>query len=213
MVEFLTALFDTAGFPARWQCGTWTATEGWLHILSDLGIWSAYLAISYVLVYFALRRRNLPFKVVFLLFGAFILACGTTHLLDAVIFWWPAYRLAGVLKLFTALVSWGTVVALVNVAPRAFALRSPDELGREVNERNARRNLPMPCHRWCGPPAPAAASTIITIAGTSIPVYPVRSAGRRAGNRFFTPTTSRSAWIPGKRPFSRAQLRDRIPHP
>ena len=38
-------------------------------------------------------------------FAAFILACGTTHLMEAIIFWWPAYRLAGVIKLFTALVS------------------------------------------------------------------------------------------------------------
>ena len=38
----------------------------------------------------------------FLLFAAFILACGTTHLMEATIFWWPAYRLAGVIKLITA---------------------------------------------------------------------------------------------------------------
>ena len=95
MFEFLTDLFDTSDFPARWRCGAWTAAHGWLHILSDLGVWSAYLAIPCVLVYFALRRRDLPFKFLFLLFGAFILACGTTHLMEAVIFWWPAYRLAG----------------------------------------------------------------------------------------------------------------------
>ncbi len=31
------------------------------------------------------------------LFGAFILACGTTHLMEAIIFWYPVYRLAGVI--------------------------------------------------------------------------------------------------------------------
>ena len=35
-----------------------------------------------ILVYFAARKKDLPFKFVFLLFGAFILACGTTHLLE-----------------------------------------------------------------------------------------------------------------------------------
>src|ERR1700733_7906107 len=141
MVEFLKHLFDTSDFPARWRCGSWTPAEGWLHILSDLGVWSAYLAIPCVLFYFALRRRNLPFKFVFLLFGAFILACGTTHLMDAAIFWWPAYRLAGIIKLFTAIVSWATVFALISIAPKAFALRSPlvvDELRRaqaELEER------------------------------------------------------------------------------
>ena len=95
---FLRNLFDTSGFPARWKCGSaWTDEPwvGWLHILSDLGVWSAYLAIPLVLLYFILRKKDLPFRRVFLLFGAFILACGTTHLMEAIIFWWPAYRLAG----------------------------------------------------------------------------------------------------------------------
>jgi PAS domain S-box-containing protein len=135
MFDLLTDLFDASDFPERWRCGNWTAAHGWLHILSDLGVWSAYLAIPCVLVYFALRRRDLPFKAVFLLFGAFIVACGATHLMEAVIFWWPAYRLAGALKLSTALVSWATVVALIRITPQAFSLRSPLELERESKKR------------------------------------------------------------------------------
>lgn len=136
-MDFLTKLFDTSDFPARWHCGTWTAGHGWLHILSDLGVWSAYVAIPFVLLYFILRREDLPFRRIFLLFGAFILACGTTHLMEALIFWWPAYRLAGVIKLCTAIVSWGTVLALVPVVPRALAMRSPEELEREIEARRA----------------------------------------------------------------------------
>jgi PAS domain S-box-containing protein len=154
MFEFLKNLFDTSDFPARWQCGRWTAPHGWLHIVSDLGVWSAYLAIPFVLVYFALRRRDLPFKFVFLLFGAFILACGTTHLMEAVIFWWPAYRLAGVLKLITALVSWATVFALIQIAPKAFALRSSLELEREATARKQMEELAnaMPQMVWTARP-------------------------------------------------------------
>ncbi len=136
MSDFLSRLFDTSDFPARWHCGHWTAGHGWLHILSDLGVWSAYVAIPCVLGYFVLRRKDIPFRSVFLLFGAFILACGTTHLMEAIIFWWPAYRLAGVIKLFTALVSWGTMLALVQVTPKVLAMRSAEELQREINARN-----------------------------------------------------------------------------
>jgi PAS domain S-box-containing protein len=132
MLDFFSKLFDTTDFPERWRCGNWTADLGWLHILSDLGIWSAYLAIPIVLAYFLLRRKDIPFRTIFLLFGAFILACGTTHLMDATTFWWPAYRLAGVIKLFTALVSWATVIALMPVVPKALAMRGPEELKREV---------------------------------------------------------------------------------
>src|SRR3954463_11630886 len=132
MFDFLTHLFDTTGFPARWNCGRWTAGHGWLHILSDLGVWSAYVAIPLVLGYFVLRRRDIPFRSIFVLCGAFILACGTTHLMEAVIFWWPAYRLAGVIKLATAVVSWATVVALVPIVPRVLTMRSAEALEREI---------------------------------------------------------------------------------
>ncbi|MEX1024390.1 MAG: response regulator [Planctomycetota bacterium] len=136
-MQFLQQLFDTSGFPPRWQCGSWTSGHGWLHILSDLGVWSAYVAIPCVLGYFFLRRKDLPFRRIFLLFGAFILACGTTHFLEAVIFWWPAYRLAGVIKLVTALVSWATVFALIPIVPKALAMRSAEALEREVEARKA----------------------------------------------------------------------------
>ena len=111
MIDFWRRLFDDAGFIPRWQCGEWTDAHGWLHIGSDLAIWAAYLAIPCVLAYFAARRPDFPFRKVMWLFGAFILACGTTHLMEAVIFWWPAYRLAGALKLLTAIISWCTVLA------------------------------------------------------------------------------------------------------
>ncbi len=134
-MNFLTRIFDTSDFPPRWHCGNWSPEHGWLHILSDLGVWSAYLAIPFVLVYFILRRKDLPFRKIFLLFGAFILACGTTHLMEAIIFWWPAYRLAGGIKLLTAIVSWATVIAIVPVVPRVLAMRSPEELQREIDGR------------------------------------------------------------------------------
>jgi hypothetical protein len=128
-------LFDTSDFPRRWDGGAWTPAEGWLHILSDLGIWSAYLAIPGVIGFFLLRKKDVPFHGVFWLFGAFILACGTAHLMEAVIFWWLAYRLAGLIKLATAVISWAAAIILVPVVPRALALLSPEELEREIEVR------------------------------------------------------------------------------
>ncbi len=137
MLDFFTKLFDPSGFPARWGCGEWTPEHGWLHILSDLTVWSAYMAIPIVLFYFVSRKKDLPFRRIFQLFTAFILACGTTHLMEAVIFWWPVYRFAGVLKLVTAIISVVTVVALIKVLPRMLAMRTPEELEREVAARQA----------------------------------------------------------------------------
>lgn len=131
----LLHLFDTSRWPPRWKCGDWSDAQGILHIASDLGVGTAYVAIPFVLAYFAMRRKDLPFQRVFWLFGLFILACGSTHFMEAAIFYWPAYNLAGFIKLTTALVSWATVIALVPIVPKALSLRSPQELEREIVER------------------------------------------------------------------------------
>lgn len=135
MLEILADVFDTSAWPPRWKCGHWSPAQGYLHIFSDIGVGTAYVAIPIVLGYFALRRRDLPFQRIFWLFVLFILACGSTHFMDATIFYWPAYNLAGLIKLATAIVSWGTVLALVPIVPQALSLRSPRELEREIAER------------------------------------------------------------------------------
>lgn len=136
-MEFWRNLFDVSDFPARWSCGRWTDAHGWLHILSDLAVATAYFSIPCVLAYFIFRRKDLPFRKIFLLFAAFILLCGSTHLMEAAIFWWPAYRFGGLLKLLTAAVSWGTVFALIPAVPRALQMRSPEELEQEIMARKA----------------------------------------------------------------------------
>jgi len=126
-------LFSPAGFMPRRSCGIWTKGEIYLHNSSDFLIWAAYLTIPIVLLYFVFRRREgLPFRNLLLLFGMFIVSCGTTHFMEIVMFYYPVYRIAGLLKFFTAVVSWATVVALAPAIPRALAMRSPDALESEV---------------------------------------------------------------------------------
>ncbi len=123
MLDFFSKLFDTSDFPARWNCGHWETGHGWLHILSDLAIMGAYFAIpTSLLIYYLKKGRELPFPRMLWLFGAFIFSCGTTHLIEAIIYYHPIYRFSGLLKLITAVVSWATVVAIIRIAPRAFKL-------------------------------------------------------------------------------------------
>src|SRR3982750_2750163 len=139
MLEFLSNLFSTEGFPPRWHCGIWTSNEGWLHILSDIAVFGAYMAIPCVLVFFVIRKRDVPFPRIFWLFALFIGACGFGHLLEAIIFWHPIYRFAGLVKLTTAIASWATVVALVPIIPKALHLpglaKLNADLRGEVDER------------------------------------------------------------------------------
>lgn len=119
---FIQRLFDASGFMPRWQCGDWSPALGWLHIVSDSLIFVAYACIPLWLMVFVFKRRDIALKAVVWLFVAFILSCGLTHLLDASMFYYPAYRLLGVMKAITALVSLATVVALFRVMPTALAL-------------------------------------------------------------------------------------------
>jgi len=140
MWDAIASLFSTEGFPARWHCGLWSDELGWLHILSDIAIFGAYTAIPCVLASFTIRRRDLPFPRIIWLFVAFIFACGTTHLIEAIIFWHPIYPFAGLVKLLTAVISWATVFALVRIVPQVLHFpglaRLNNELRAEVNERS-----------------------------------------------------------------------------
>lgn len=118
-------LWDTSGFPARWLCGEGWGSEpylGWFHITADLVTWGAYIAIPFVLGYFVIRRKDLALPGVFWLFCGFIFSCGFVHLLEAVTFWLPVYRLSAILKIITALVSVATVLGLIRVLPKALSL-------------------------------------------------------------------------------------------
>src|SRR5258708_821141 len=99
MGDWLAHLFDTTGFVPRWYCGAWTPFYAWLHILADLAIWAAYFAIPCVVFAYIQRRKHLPSRNVFVLVLPFILACGFPPLREAALFWWPAYRLSGLMKL------------------------------------------------------------------------------------------------------------------
>jgi len=106
----------------------------WLHNLSDGAIWFSYMAIPAVLIYFVRRRKDVPFPRIFWMFGAFIVLCGMTHLVEIVMTVQPMYRFSGVVKVATAGVSISTFIALVPLIPVALALKSP-KLLEEVNHR------------------------------------------------------------------------------
>jgi PAS domain S-box-containing protein len=142
VVEFFQKLFDTQDWPPRWNCGNWTGFHGWFYIISDLLIWSAYFAIPLTILKYLSRKVDTRFVRAYFLFAAFILACGSTHLLDAITFWFPAYRLNALVRFITGVVSWITVFHIVRILPMATSLRSNADLEKEIAERKkAEENL------------------------------------------------------------------------
>lgn len=114
----------------------------WLHVTSDLLIALAYYFIPFALIYIARKRKDLVYPWMFWLFGIFILACGTTHLMNIWVIWHPVYRLDGIIKLVTAIASVPTAILLLRLAPSVLSLPKPEDLRRanadlerEVQER------------------------------------------------------------------------------
>jgi diguanylate cyclase (GGDEF)-like protein len=119
------------GFMPHGYCFEWRPGVLWLHVASDTGIAISYYAIAFTLFYFIRQRPDLPFKQLFWLFGAFILLCGTTHLLSIWVLWHPVYYVEGYVKAATAAVSIASLVATVIVLPKALGLRGTAEITRE----------------------------------------------------------------------------------
>ncbi|AQG79493.1 histidine kinase [Spirosoma montaniterrae] len=132
LIDFFQRLFQTNDWPPRWFCGRWTDFHGWLYIVSDLTIWLAYMAIPLILIRFVVLKKGVPLPGVFVLFGAFILLCGATHLLDAMMFWWPAYRFSAFIRFLTGVVSVATVIALIRYFNEAVGLKTSREFDREL---------------------------------------------------------------------------------
>jgi len=135
ITEFFGRLFDSSDWPPRWHCGKWSELHGWLYIISDLMIWSAYFAIPIVILRFISKRNDIRFIKLYFLFAAFILTCGITHLLDAISFWIPAYRLNALTRFVTGILSWTTVYYIVKNLPVAFSSRSREALENEIEQR------------------------------------------------------------------------------
>lgn len=111
--------------------------------VSDFFIAIAYFSIPLELLYFV-SYSNVPFKLVFLQFVAFIVLCGLTHLLNAYTYYGPhSFQLflsLTVAKFLTALVSCATAITFPTLIPlllkikvREFFLKQNVlELGQEV---------------------------------------------------------------------------------
>ncbi|KAK7376319.1 hypothetical protein VNO78_34785 [Psophocarpus tetragonolobus] len=111
--------------------------------VSDFFIAVAYFSIPIELLYFV-SRSNVPFKLLFLQFIAFIVLCGLTHLLNAYSYHGtPSFQLLlslTVAKFLTALVSCATALTLPPLIPlllkikvrELFLRQNVMELGQEV---------------------------------------------------------------------------------
>ena len=122
------SLSQLGSFAPHGQCFLWNTDLVLLHAISDSITALAYYSIPIALLYFVKKRQDLPYKWIFVLFGAFILACGTTHVMAVWTIWKPDYWLEGAIKGGTAAVSLVTAGLLWPMMPRLLRLPSPAQL-------------------------------------------------------------------------------------
>jgi len=132
MLESVTRLFDSSGFMPHGHCFLWTPGLLWTYVASDTAIGLAYYSIPVALTYFVRRRKDFSFNWIFLMFAAFIFACGTTHFMSVWSIWHPDYWLDASIKLVTAALSMATAVVVWPLIPAALALPSSEQM-KSVN--------------------------------------------------------------------------------
>src|SRR5271170_1096763 len=141
-MDFLRQLFGAGEFMPHGYCYLWNPGLVWLHVISDSLIAISYFTIPFTLLWFVRKRRDLPFSWMFGLFGAFIVACGATHVMEVWNLWHAQYWLAGGLKAVTAAASVATAILLARLVPKALQLPNITQwaqanaaLEKEVHER------------------------------------------------------------------------------
>jgi PAS domain S-box-containing protein len=128
MPSFLSSFLLQDDYLPHGICMLWQPELIWMHASSDLTIAAAYYSIPVAIMYFASKRTDLVFRSIFIITGAFILACGTTHLIGAWVLWHPDYQIEGLVKLATAAISIIAAFEIWMTMPEALALPSRSQL-------------------------------------------------------------------------------------
>ncbi|KAK8527581.1 hypothetical protein V6N13_085402 [Hibiscus sabdariffa] len=111
--------------------------------ISDFFIALAYFSIPLELIYFVKKSAVFPYRWVLVQFGAFIVLCGATHLINLWTFTMHSRTVAMVMataKVFTAAVSCITALMLVHIIPDLLSVKTRElflknkaaELDREM---------------------------------------------------------------------------------
>lgn len=144
-------------------CMHWQPSLIWLNVISDALVALAYCSIPYFLISLVRKRKDMPFKWMFLAFGAFILACAGTHVMSIVTIWKPLYFTEGLFKAATAMASIATAICLRYLLPHIYRIPTPAELAAS----NAALKLVADAHRQSKPAMGQLADSLPQIVWTA----------------------------------------------
>jgi PAS domain S-box-containing protein len=122
-MEFLTALFSRAAI---------APSVLWSTVVSDALIAAVFFSSPIAVIRFWHRRGDPTSPRVAGLFSAFIVACGTTYVVDIWTIWHPDYGLQALAKLLAAALSCATAVVLWELLPHALEAPTADQLQEAI---------------------------------------------------------------------------------
>ncbi len=138
----LQAVADWSGssnFLPHGYCLAWDPLLLWTMVASHAVIGVSYFSIPIALFLFVRRQKDLRFNFLFVMFGLFILACGTTHFIELVNIWHPVYRADAAVEAVTAGISLATALMLWPLLPQVSAFLATQRQTRvELQDVNLR---------------------------------------------------------------------------
>jgi len=141
-------LLDLSAFTPHGFCLAWQPGLIWLVATSNIIIAAAYFSIPAALAALLIRRGSIEFASVLCLFATFILACGATHVLQAVTLWLPVYWISGMIDAVTAALSIATAIVLWPLLPKLVALPSPSALQKSNLQLQTAQAATAQANRW-----------------------------------------------------------------
>ncbi|WP_422018202.1 PAS domain S-box protein [Roseateles sp.] len=136
-MDALTGLVARSGFLPHGYCFQWSPGLLWTMVGADLAIALAYFSLPLLILAYARQRPQLNFGGLAALFGAFILACGVTHVMDVWTIWRPDYAVQAAGKVATAIASVLTAWMAWRLLPRFVAIPSAQELSEALTRLRA----------------------------------------------------------------------------
>lgn len=114
------------------HCYLWRPDILWTHVVADALTALAYISIPTSIAIIAWRHSHAPSISVAILFAAFIVLCGLTHLFNIYVIWNPAYELQSYIKGLTAITSVITAVVIAAKTNYFLSLIAIDESNEKL---------------------------------------------------------------------------------
>lgn len=133
MGELLESYFR-ADYMPHGHCYFWQPHILWAHVISDLVIAAAYFSIPIALIAFIRNRPDIEHRAVFVLFSAFILMCGISHIMGVWTIWQGVYGLHGIAKILTAVISLITAISLYRLMPQLVKIPTLEQYEGIINK-------------------------------------------------------------------------------